>query len=145
MGWNNLSIPKLQRLHRWSLGMDKLFHPTSYNGCNHLSMLGLKLNHVSKMGHCSLRVMICRFRTCHVKLYLLNNRSAGSYCSQPTWHTHDDGMKWELFPCFWPIVMGIHRSPVDSTHKKSVIVAWLFLYIFMFNPSKRLDNQWGWG
>ena len=22
-GWNNLSIPKLQRLHRWSLGMDK--------------------------------------------------------------------------------------------------------------------------
>ena len=23
MGWNYLSIPKLQRLHRWSLGMDK--------------------------------------------------------------------------------------------------------------------------
>ena len=36
MGWNYLSIPKLQRLH--------------YNGCNYLSTLGLKLNHVSKRG-----------------------------------------------------------------------------------------------
>ena len=23
MGWNYLPIPRLQRLHRWSLGMDK--------------------------------------------------------------------------------------------------------------------------
>ena len=50
MGWNYLSISKLQRLHCWSLGMDKLFHPTVYNGCNYLSMLGLKLNQVSKRG-----------------------------------------------------------------------------------------------
>ena len=48
MGWNYLSIPKLQRCNRWSLGMDKLVHPTFYNECNYLSMLGLKLNHVSK-------------------------------------------------------------------------------------------------
>ena len=51
MRWNYLSIPKLQRLHRWSLGMDKLFHPILYNGCDYISMLGLKLNHVSKRGH----------------------------------------------------------------------------------------------
>ena len=50
MGWNYLSIPKLQRCNRWSLGIDKLFHPIHYNGCNYLSMLGLKLNHVSKRG-----------------------------------------------------------------------------------------------
>ena len=49
--WNYLYIPKLQRCNRWSLGMDKLFHPIFYNGCNCLSMLGLKLNHVSKRGH----------------------------------------------------------------------------------------------
>ena len=30
--------------------MDKQFHPILYNGCNYLSMLGLKLNHVSKRG-----------------------------------------------------------------------------------------------
>ena len=53
MGWNYLSIPKLQRCNRWSLGMDKLFHPTLYQACNYLSMLGLKLNHVSKRGHWS--------------------------------------------------------------------------------------------
>ena len=51
MGWNYLCNPKLQRWHCWSLGMDKLFYPTLYNGCNYLSMLGLKSNHVSKRGH----------------------------------------------------------------------------------------------
>ena len=53
MGWNYLSIPKLQRLHRWSLGMDKKFRPILYWVCNYISMLGLKLNHVSKRGHWS--------------------------------------------------------------------------------------------
>ena len=32
----------------WSLGMDKKFHPALHNRCNYLSMLGLKLTHVSK-------------------------------------------------------------------------------------------------
>ena len=50
VGWNYLSITKLQQCNRWSLGMDKLFHPTVYNGCNYLSMLGLMLNPVSKSG-----------------------------------------------------------------------------------------------
>ena len=34
----------------WSLGTDKLFYATLYNGYNYLSMLGLELNHVSKRG-----------------------------------------------------------------------------------------------
>ena len=51
MGWNYLSIPKLQRCNRWSLGMDKLFRRRLYQACNYLSMLGLQLNHVSKRGH----------------------------------------------------------------------------------------------
>ena len=42
---------KLKRLHRWSLGMDKLYHPIPYGGCNYLSVLGLNLNHVSKRDH----------------------------------------------------------------------------------------------
>ena len=50
MRWNYFSISKLQWLHHWSLGMDKQFHLKLYNGCNYLSMLGLKLNHVSKKG-----------------------------------------------------------------------------------------------
>ena len=50
MGWSYLSIPKRQRLHCWSLGMDKWFHPRLYNGWNYFSMLGLMLNHVSEGG-----------------------------------------------------------------------------------------------
>ena len=56
MGWNYLSIPKLQWLHpnfkgetvevwEWISNFISL-----YNGCNYLSMLGLKLIHVSKRG-----------------------------------------------------------------------------------------------
>ena len=44
-GMNHLPI---QPLHRWSLGMDKWFLLTFYNGCDYLSMLGLKLIHVRK-------------------------------------------------------------------------------------------------
>ena len=47
---NYLSIPKLQLCNRWSLGMDKWFHPTLYNGCYYLSMLGFKLIHFDKRG-----------------------------------------------------------------------------------------------
>ena len=36
--------------------MDKLFHPILYNGCNYLSMLGLKLNHVKKRGPSSVEM-----------------------------------------------------------------------------------------
>ena len=27
---------------------------------------------------------------------------------------HDDVIKWKHFPCYWPFVRGIHRSPVNS-------------------------------
>ena len=42
-------------------------------------------------------------------------------------------MKWKRFPRYWPFVQGIHRSPVNSTHKGqwrralmfSLICAWI--------------------
>ena len=34
------------------------------------------------------------------------------------WHIeHDDVIKWKHFPHNWPFVRGIHRSPVNSSHK----------------------------
>ena len=30
---------------------------------------------------------------------------------------HDDVIKWEHFPRYWPFVRGIHRSTVNSPHK----------------------------
>ena len=46
---------------------------------------------------------------------------------------HDDVIKWKKFPCYWPFVRGIHRSPVNSLHKGhwrgalmfSLICAWI--------------------
>ena len=31
--------------------------------------------------------------------------------------THDDVIKWKLFPRYWPFVPGIHRSLVNSPHR----------------------------
>ena len=47
--------------------------------------------------------------------------------------THDDVIKWNHFPRYWPFVRGIHRSPVNSPHKGqwrgakmfSLICAWI--------------------
>ena len=30
---------------------------------------------------------------------------------------HDDVIKWKHFLRYWPFVRGIHRSPVNSSHK----------------------------
>ena len=50
MEWNYLSIPKLQRCSRCSLGIDNWLYPTLYWARGYLIMLGFKLNHVSKRG-----------------------------------------------------------------------------------------------
>ena len=31
--------------------------------------------------------------------------------------THDGVIKWKHYPRYWPFVRGIHRSPVNSSHK----------------------------
>ena len=46
---------------------------------------------------------------------------------------HDDVIKWKHFPRYWPFVRGIHRSSVNSPHKRqwrgtlmfSFICAWI--------------------
>ena len=37
--------------------------------------------------------------------------------SGAVWVGHDDVIKWKHFPRYWPFVRGIHRSPVNSSHK----------------------------
>ena len=54
-----------------------------------------------------------------------------------TWF-HDDVIKWKHFPRYWPFVWGIHRSPVNSTHKGqwrgtlmfSLIYAWINAWVY---------------
>ena len=42
---------------------------------------------------------------------------------------HDDVIKWEHFPRYWPFVWGIHRSPVNSPHKGQCRGALIFSFI----------------
>ena len=50
---------------------------------------------------------------------------------------HDDVIKWKHFPRYWPFVRGIHRSPVNSSHKDqwrgalmfSLIYAWIIGWV----------------
>ena len=52
----------------------------------------------------STREHICWFRTCR------DNTPVVSWA-------HDDVIKWKHFPRYRPFVRGIHRSPVNSSHK----------------------------
>ena len=53
---------------------------------------------------------------------------------------HDDVIKWKHFPRYWPFVRGIHRSPVDSHHKRPVTQS--FDVFFDLRLNKRLSKQW---
>ena len=55
VGLHYIYMPKLQWCNRWSLGKDKEFQTILYNGCNYVSMQGLKLSHNNKRGHWSVR------------------------------------------------------------------------------------------
>ena len=45
-------------------------------------------------------------------------------------HDHDDVIKWKHFPCYWPFVRGIHRSPVNSPRKSQWRGALMFSLIY---------------
>ena len=50
---------------------------------------------------------------------------------------HDDVIKWEHFPCYWPFVRRIHRSTVNFPHKGqwrgalmfSLICVWIYGWV----------------
>ena len=50
--------------------------------------------------------------------FLENDSNAYIY-TRLNWneYSHDDIIKWKHFPRYWPFVLGIHRSPVNSPHK----------------------------
>ena len=58
--WDEITYPLLN-FNGTSLGMNKWFHPTFYWACDYLSMLGLKLNHISKRGPKPNELVYCLF------------------------------------------------------------------------------------
>ena len=65
---------------------------------------------------------------------------------RPQYKFNDDVIKWKHFPRYWPFVRGIHRSPVNSTHKGqwrgalmfSSICAWINAWV---NNRKTGDSR----
>ena len=47
----------------------------------------------------------------------LHNAHPGPDCSASNYAIYYDVIKWKHFPRYWPLVRGIHRSPVNSPHK----------------------------
>ena len=62
-------------------------------------------------------------------------RSINCFTIVPLPESHDDIIKWKHFLCYWPFVRGIHRSPVNSTHKGQWRRALMFSLICVWTNS----------
>ena len=60
-----------------------------------------------------------------------------------TYANHDDGIKWKHFPHYWPFVLWIHRSPVNSPHQGQWHGALMFS-LFFLRLNKRLSKKQWW-
>ena len=60
--------------------------------------------------------------------------------------SHDDVIKWNYFPRYWPFVRGIHRSPVNALHKGQWRWALMF-YLICARINSWVNNReagdWG--
>ena len=71
---------------------------------------------------------------------LVQNMPDGGVCKCPgclllVWNLvvlHDDVIKWKHIPRYWPFVLGIHRSPVNSPHKGQWRGALMFSLIYVW-------------
>ena len=98
---------KLQRLHHWSFGMGMWSHPILYNGCNYLTMLGLKLIHVSK------RARAHPWRNYRAHMLRQKRRRSWRYLEATiTWRLGDKGRQF-LFH-YSDVIMGTITSQTTS-------------------------------
>ena len=78
-----------------------------------------------------------------IRLMWLHYSGVSPNCERHTVQVHDDVIKWNHFPHYWPFMREIHRSPMNSPHKGQWRGALMFF--FYLRPNKRLSKQsWGW-
>ena len=73
---------------------------------------------------------------CTQEIHLRHSRNWELTC-------HDDVMKWEHLPRYWPFVWGIHRSPVNSPHKGQWREALMFSLICAWTNSWAINGDTG--
>ena len=84
------------------------------------------------MGHTSYLMMIIRSN-----ISILTIIRYKIYWNGPQNSSHDNVTKWKPFPRYWPLVRGIHRSPVNFPHKGqwrgalmfSLICGWIYGWV----------------
>ena len=109
--------------------MDKWFHPTHHNGCNYLSLLGLKLIHVSKRGP-------WRHHVSQVATGFVRVRNS---LKKSSWWRH----QMETFSALLALCAG--NSPVTGEFPTQRPVTRNFDVFFDLLLSKRLSKEsWGW-
>ena len=64
--------------------------------------------------------------------FLCVTQSKRSHLKSPS---YDDAIKWKHFPRYWPFVLGIDRSPMNSPHKG-------FDVFFDLRLNQQLSKQW---
>ena len=95
---------------------------------------------IDRMNHC---VTPDRVLCMHISCIYINCIQIQTFKKVNAATIHDDVIKWEHFPCYWPFVRGIHRSPVNSLHKGQWRGTLKFPLFCALN--KRLCKQsWGW-
>ena len=94
-------------------------------------------------------ISINRDRERQLWKYWTNRKNNDTWfsCSSHEITSHDDVIKWKLFPRYWPFVRGIHRSPVgmesigDRWFPSKRPVTWNFDVFFDLRLNKRLRKQ----
>ena len=95
-----------------------------YNGCNYLSMLGLKLNHVSKRGHWCVRI----WDTTQTSIISAGTVLCANMILTYSVHNHatiavliGSRFNYELINCLWKgvgyhiVVLGYHKFSLQAT------------------------------
>ena len=77
------------------------------------------------------------FRCVPLNIVIFRLNWCGSIIHTLVSHQHYDVIKWKHFPRYWSFVRGIHRSPVNSSHKVPVT------RFFMFSLTNDCTNNWG--
>ena len=65
-----------------------------------------------------------------IKWGQVKNMTLGLFQQSGWYKHHDDVIKWKHFQRYWPFVLGIHRSLVNSQHKGQWHRALMFFFIW---------------
>ena len=101
--------------------MDKLFHPTLYNGCNYLSILGWKLIHVCKRSF--------KYSADQTSQWPISHRRS-SMC--PANFSHKDG----------EAIGDILQMQLSNVLFKKMFVSWFTFYCSVPLVKLQIDQHW---